>query len=289
MRNKTYYSENIIRAKAINIKLKSGKEINNLVKQYKETGDEYILNQILDQTCKLVLKMSSDAMSKFPLTGKYDLVDLYQEGTIGLLRAIELYDINVGVNFTTYAYYHIQSKIERYIDKNSNEIKVPVGSVTKMRQIIRDIKMEGADYSIDDIIKKYGVKLETATAIFCTINNKQFSIDASLTVDRALNKKIDVSELYLYDDFNLEEYIVNKNYNDYLISVLLNKLTDVEKCVIINRFGLNGEEPKTYKAIGKICNKNHRNVFKIYAKAMRKMKWYSMHLDAIYKNNGEEL
>lgn len=289
MKNKTYYSENIIRANAKNVKLKSGKEINNLVKQYKETGDEYILNQILEQTCKLVLKISSDAMSKFPLTGKFDLVDLYQEGTIGLLRAVELYDINVGVNFTTYAYYHIQSKIERYIDNNSNEIKVPVHAAVKMRQIIREIKMEGVDYSIDDIIKKYGIKLETATAIFCTINNKQFSIDVSLTAERSLNKKTDVGELYLYDDFNLEEYVVNKNYTDHLISLLLNKLNDVEKCIIINKFGLNGEEPKTYKAIGKICNKSNRNIYKIYSKAMRKMKWCIMHLDVIYKNNGEDL
>lgn len=289
MRNKTHYSENIIRTNAINIKLKSGKEINNLVKQYKETDDEYILNQILEQTCKLVLKMSSDAMSRFPLTNRFDLVDLYQEGSIGLLRALELYDVNVGVNFTTYAYYHIHSKIERYIDNNSNEIKVPVHAAVKMRQIIREIKMEGVDYSIDDIIKKYGVKLETATAIFCTINNKQFSIDASLTAEKSLNKKTGVDELYLYDDFNLEEYVVNKNYNDYLISLLLNKLNDIEKCVVINRFGLNGEEPKTYTAIGKICNKSHQNIYKIYSKAMRKMKWCSMHLDAIYKNNGEEL
>lgn len=289
MRNKTYYSENIIRTNAINIKLKSGKEINNLVKQYKETGDEYILNQILEQTCKLILKLSNDAINKFPLTSKFDLVDLYQEGTIGLLRALELYDVNAGVNFTTYAYYHILSKIERYIDKNSNEIKVPVHATVKMRQIMYNIKIEGVDYSIDDIIKKYDVKLETATAIFCTLNNKQFSIDVLLTHEKSLRAKTGVDELYLYDDFNLEEYVVNKNYNDYLISVLLNKLTDIEKCVIINRFGLNGEEPKTYKAIGKICNKNQRNVFKIYAKAMRKMKWCSMHLDAIYKNNGEEL
>lgn len=289
MRNKTYYSENILRANAKNIKLKSSKEINNLIKQYKETGDEYILNQILEQTCRLVLKMSSDAMNKFPLTDKFDLVDLYQEGIIGLLRALELYDVNVGVNFTTYAYYHIQSKIERYIDNNSADIKIPVHAAVKMRQIMHEIKMEGVDYSIDDIIEKYGIKLETATAIFCTINNKQFSIDASLTAERSLNKKTGVGELYLYDDFNLEEYVVNKNYTDHLISVLLNKLNDVEKCVIINKFGLNGEEPKTYKDIGKICNKSDRNIFKIYSKAMRKMKWCSLHLDSIYKNNGEEL
>lgn len=289
MKNKTYYSENIIRANAKDVKLKSSKEINELVKQYQETGDEYILNQILEQTCKLILKLSNDAMSKFSLTNKFDLVDLYQEGTIGLLRALELYDINAGVNFTTYAYYHIQSKIERYIDNNSNDIKVPVHAAVKMRQIMYDIKMEGVDYSIDDIIKKYGVKLETATAIFCTLNNKHFSIDLLLTHEKSLRTKTAVDELYLYDDFNLEEYVVNKNYNNYLIQILLDKLNEVEKCVIINKFGLNGEEPKTYESIGKMCNKSRQNTYKIYMKAMRKIRWYMTQLYSVYKNNGEEL
>lgn len=289
MKNKTYYSENIIRANAKDVKLKSSKEINELVKQYQETGDEYILNQILEQTCKLILKLSNDAMSKFSLTSKFDLVDLYQEGTIGLLRALDLYDINAGVNFTTYAYYHIQSKIERYIDNNSNDIKVPVHATVKMRQIMYDIKMEGVDYSIDDIIKKYDVKLETATAIFCTLNNKHFSIDLLLTHENSLHTKTAVDELYLYDNFNLEEYVVNKNYNNYLIQILLDKLNEVEKCVIINKFGLNGEEPKTYESIGKMCNKSRQNTYMIYAKAMRKIRWYMTQLYSVYKNNGEEL
>lgn len=289
MRNKTNYSEIIIRANAKDVKLKSSKEINDLVKQYKETGDEYILNQILEQTCKLVLKMSNDAMNRFPLTGKFDLVDLYQEGTIGLLRALELYDVNAGTNFTTYAYYHIQSKIERYIDKNSNDIRVPVHVAVKIRQIMHDIKMEDVDYSIADIIEKYDVKLETATAIFCTMNNKQFSIDVLLTREKSLHVRTNIDELYLYDEFNLEDYIVNKEYNEYLISSLLNRLNEVEKCVIISRFGLNGEEPKTYAEIGKICDKTHQRVCQIYSKAMRKIRWYIYHLDSVYKNNGEVL
>lgn len=289
MRNKTYYSENIIRANAKEIELKTSEEINRLVKQYKETHDEYILNQILEQTCKLVLKLSNDAMNKFPLTSKFDLVDLYQEGTIGLLRALELYDANVGTNFTTYAYYHIQSKIERYIDNNCNDIKVPVHAAVKIRQIMRDIKMEDADYSINDIMEKYNVKLETATAIFCTMSNKQFSIDVLLTREKSLNGKTNIDELYLYDEFNLEDYIINKVYNNYLIPLLLDRLNEVEKCVIINRFGLNGEEPKTYAEIGRICNKTHQRICQIYAKAMRKIRWYIYHLDSLYRNNGEVL
>jgi len=91
-----------------------------LLKAYRD-GDKGALEQLILDNKKLIYKIAH----RFSCSGKYDVDDLFQEGCIGLLRAIEKYDFSYDVAFSTYATKIIKMAIIRSIHKTGRSIRIP--------------------------------------------------------------------------------------------------------------------------------------------------------------------
>ncbi len=176
-------------------------------------------------------------------------MDLVQEGSLGLIRAVDKYDYKKGFKFSTYATWWIKQAISRAVSNHSRAIRLPVHMAEKVKhykKIYADLTNDlGRDPYDEEIMKAGGYDEKTLNKI------KQASIQETVSL-----------ETPVADDLMLLDYIVDKKSKSPEMNVekkdkiravgkLLEKLEDREKYIITNRFGFNDSKPKTLEAIGK--------------------------------------
>lgn len=198
-------------------------------------------------------------------------IDLIQEGSIGFMRAIELYDFNKNCQFSTYATCWISQAIIRAIDMNSRNIRIPVQLNQEVKAFKRiKLRMEkelGYEPSIEAIAAEANIS-----------NEKAILLDRLQCDTISLNQKIndeDDSELELFiprEQISVESQVIRNAATDELKKLMkFSKLTKREIEVLACRKGLFGCEEKTLEEIGISMNITRERVRQIEAKAIRKL------------------
>ena len=127
--------------------LMDSKDIVELVRQYKETRDELLLNKILEQQYKLVMKMARKYYKSGEITYEFD--DLIQEGMIGVIHAIEKFNPESGFMFSTYSSWWIRQSITRFIASQDDMFNRGMGiwkvnALNKYRKFMMDLSEDEA-------------------------------------------------------------------------------------------------------------------------------------------------
>jgi RNA polymerase primary sigma factor len=234
-----------------------------------KTGNNQQRKQAKEKMIKSNLRLVLSIASKYTYC-KMPLIDLVQEGNIGLMKAVDKFEPKKGFRFSTYATWWIRQAIGRAIFVKADMIRMPVHVYemhSKIKNFIEDYTQKNSEEPSPEIVAKHFKMPIKKYMDFISFKQDTISLDSMIKVNQ---EETDVTFIdYLKDD-SLEEIINSNIISDELKKVLLT-LTDREKYVIVHRYGLFGNSQKTLHEIGIKMKITRERVRQIQAIALMKL------------------
>jgi RNA polymerase nonessential primary-like sigma factor len=229
-------------------------------------GDFDARQSMIKHNLRLVVNIA-----KHYLNRGMGLLDLVEEGNLGLIHALEKFEPERGFRFSTYATWWIRQNIERAIMNQSRTIRLPVHVIKELNVYLRaqrHLETHGTpDAGPEEIAALTGKSVEDVRRVL-QLNDRVASLDAPLDIDPTLS----IGEAIPDENAEMPEEMLHSNEVEHYVEEWLNELPDKHRWVIERRFGLKGQETATLEELADYLGVTRERVRQIQLEGLQSLR-----------------
>ena len=229
-------------------------------------GNQQAKTDLINHNLRLVVSIAKHYMGR-----GLAFLDLIQEGNLGLIKAVEKYDVTKGFKFSTYATYWIKQAISRAIMDQSRNIRIPVHMIELMsniKKVERNFQQaNGRNPNENEVAAALNIEVKKVKEAYTWMKDTT-SLDVVVGDDEDTTLGSFVEDESAVSSFSA----VEKSDRTAAINNILNTLDDRERVVIIRRFGIGRKRSETLEEVGKALKLSKERIRQIETIALRKLR-----------------